>query len=159
MRNVCEVATPSQDAATFPLGCPTPYAMLDAVQQGVLETLDLHGTSRAHTLRRLDAGAVRREELGRINAATARLEHPRVFVGGFLHAHLHFNEPYGVLVPLVHIEPKLFFDVPRERNVALRPPTVRSANSQLRGETLERASCCHVSRALASVHMLETPPP
>ena len=58
MRSVGEVATPSQDAAPFTFGCAAPYAVLDAVQEGVLETLDPHGACRAHTLRRFDAGAV-----------------------------------------------------------------------------------------------------
>jgi hypothetical protein len=30
------------------------------------------------------------------------VEHPRVLVGGFFHGHLHFNDPYGRPVPLVH---------------------------------------------------------
>jgi hypothetical protein len=111
MRGVGEVATPSQDAASFTFGCATPNPMLDTVQEGVLEALDPHGACRAHTLGRFHAGAVRRKKLGGIDTATPRLEHPRVLVRGLLHAHLQFNEPYGVLVPLVHIERNLFFDV------------------------------------------------
>jgi hypothetical protein len=99
MRSICEVATPSQDAAAFSLGRTTPDTVLDAVQERVLETLEPHRACGTHTLRGLDARTVGRKELGRIDAATARLEHPRVFFGGLLHGHLHFNEPYGVLVP------------------------------------------------------------
>ncbi len=108
MRCVGEVATPAQDAATFALRCTTPYSVFDAVHERVFETLEPHRASHAHTLRRLDTGAVGRKELARIDATTPRLEHPRVFVGGLLHGHLHFNEPYGVLVPMVHIEHAIF---------------------------------------------------
>ena len=58
MRSVGEVAAPSQDAAPLTFGCATPYAMLDAVQEGVFETRGPHGASRAHTLRCFDARAV-----------------------------------------------------------------------------------------------------
>jgi len=104
LRGVREIATSAQDPAALAFRRTAPHAVLDAMKERVLEALGTNGACRAHALRGLDTGPVGRKELAGIDATTTRLEHPRVFVRGLLHAHLHFNEPYGHLVPWVHIE-------------------------------------------------------
>ena len=69
MRGLGEIASPAQDAPPLAFGSAAPHAVLDAIQQRVLEALGRHGTRRAHALRGFHAGTVGREELGGIDPA------------------------------------------------------------------------------------------
>jgi hypothetical protein len=112
-------APPAKDAASLAFGRATPDAVLDPMQQRVLETLDAHFAVLAHALRRLDPRAVGRKELRRSRAAASCPQHPCVLVERFVrrrssrrglnggsgslewslgHVHLPSDADYGALV-------------------------------------------------------------
>jgi len=74
------------------------------MQQRVLEALCAHRTLGAHPLRDLDAGTVRREELPRVDAATARVEHPTGIVLILDHGYLELRVPMGAWSQIVQGE-------------------------------------------------------
>src|SRR4051794_35043710 len=83
-----QVAPSTQDAAAFTLRSSTPYAVLDAVDQCVLEALEFHGAMRTQLLGGFDTKTVGREELFRGGATAVGREHPLVFLGSLVHGHL-----------------------------------------------------------------------
>jgi hypothetical protein len=85
----------TQDATAFAFGCAAPHALIDAIQQRVLEALALHGTASTDALRGFDAEAVGWEEGSRVRAATLALQHPRVFVGNLMHALHPVDDQWG----------------------------------------------------------------
>jgi len=74
------------------------------MQQCVLEALCAHRTPGAHPLRDLDADTVGREELCRVDAATAPFEHPTGIVLILDHGYLELRVPMGAWSQIVQGE-------------------------------------------------------
>lgn len=64
--------------------------MLDAIRKRVLEAFETHGAAHTDVLRGFDTETIGREKISWACASAARVEHPRVLVGSFVHGHLPF---------------------------------------------------------------------
>src|SRR5579859_4746375 len=88
-----QLTTTAQDAPALALRRTSPYAVLDVVEQRVLEAFGPDRAALADVLGRLDTEPVGREELGWARAPATCVQHPGVFLGSLVHDHLPFMEP------------------------------------------------------------------